>query len=192
MTRDEWVSGVAEEADKGCASYYDVIPSLIRTRGYEYGIEIGVFVGGHAEAILKNSDLKLLIGIDPYVMYDQPMQRITSQEDFDCVYEFAMNRLKSERYFHIKMTSNQAYEGFLESNNFFDFVFIDGLHTYKQVKWELDNYSKLIRKGGVIACHDYKHTSFPDLTAAIDEFAQQHNTEVVLCPFHAVYIEKTW
>jgi predicted O-methyltransferase YrrM len=190
MNSAERIADIAKEADTGCAPYYDMIPALIRERGYNRGIEIGVFVGGHAKAILDNSNLRLLIGIDPYRIYEQGLSRVESQEDFDCIYSFAMNRIGSDRYIHLRMTSDEAYP-FL-SGNMFDFVFIDGLHTYEQVRRELNNYSKLIRKGGVIACHDYRHPTFPQLTVAIDNFAEEHNTGVILCPFHAIYMEKTW
>jgi predicted O-methyltransferase YrrM len=185
----ERLMAIVKEADKGCAPYYGVIPSLIMERKYRKGIEIGVFVGGHAEAML-NTNLHRLVGIDPYKMYEQPMQRITSQEDFDAIYFFTVNRLQSDRYLHLRMTSDEAYPYLADDK--FDFVFIDGLHTYEQVKKELNNYGELIRVGGVIACHDYKHPSFPDLTKAIDEYAKLHKTKVIEGPMHLIYMNKTW
>lgn len=35
-----------------------------------------------------------------------------------------------------------------------DFMFIDGDHSYEGVKKDYENYSKMIRSGGVIAFHD--------------------------------------
>jgi cephalosporin hydroxylase len=35
-----------------------------------------------------------------------------------------------------------------------DFLFIDGRHTYPAVRADYDNYSPLVRKGGIIALHD--------------------------------------
>jgi len=35
-----------------------------------------------------------------------------------------------------------------------DFLFIDGDHTYEGVKPDFENYSKLVRPGGIIAFHD--------------------------------------
>jgi hypothetical protein len=37
----------------------------------------------------------------------------------------------------------------------FDFVYIDGLHTYDGVKTDIQNYLPLVKKGGVIGGHDY-------------------------------------
>ena len=36
----------------------------------------------------------------------------------------------------------------------FDAVFIDGNHSYEYVKKDLENYSKKVKKGGIIAMHD--------------------------------------
>ena len=40
------------------------------------------------------------------------------------------------------------------ANNMVDFLFIDGDHTYEGVKRDFNMYSKLVKKGGIIAFHD--------------------------------------
>lgn len=45
----------------------------------------------------------------------------------------------------------------------FDFAFIDGDHTYEGVKQDFDDYSPLVRQGGLIAFHDVlPHPNVPD------------------------------
>ena len=192
MTRADKILALSVIVDTGCAPYYDMMPRLIKERGYRKGIEIGVLFGGHAKAMLGNDCMRLLIGIDPYRIYEQEVVGIGDQSDFESVYAFAMERLTSDRYLHIRMTSDEAYQLLSADTRMFDFVFIDGLHTYEQIKKDLDHYGDLVRKGGVIACHDYNHPDFPLLTVAIDQYASEHNTEVILGNFHAVYMDKTW
>ena len=36
----------------------------------------------------------------------------------------------------------------------FDCVFIDGNHSYEYVKMDLENYTPLVKKGGIVALHD--------------------------------------
>ena len=48
-------------------------------------------------------------------------------------------------------------------NNNLDFLFIDGDHTYEGVKKDFEMYSKLVRKGGIIALHDIVHGSPEDV-----------------------------
>jgi hypothetical protein len=155
------------------------------------GIEIGVLFGGHALEMLKNECLEILIGIDPYKLYEQDIYGLDNQDDYDAVYEFALNRLSDSRYFHFRGTSDSAL-GFLNDGSKYDFVFIDGLHTYDQCRKDLINYSKLIRKGGIVACHDYDHPNFPGVTDAIKEFATLHNAKINIGYDHTIYMDKTW
>jgi hypothetical protein len=190
MTREEKILSIIADTDKNFAPYYDVVPKLIRNRNYKKGIEIGVFAGGHAAAILR-TDIELLIGVDPYKIYKEGgmPSSICNQDDFDCLYSVVLERLGNKRYVHFKLTSDDAFILIKKIWGDFDFIFIDGKHTYDQIKRDLDNYSSLIRKGGVIACHDYNHPFYPKLTIAIDEFAREHNTKVVKEPLHAIYME---
>jgi hypothetical protein len=183
------IISIMAETDKNYAAYYDVIPNLIKERGYKTGIEIGVFAGGHAERIL-NSGIDKLYGVDPYKMYNPGMPGLESQEDWNLLHDFVMLRLKGENYIHYRYESNTAFN--MLKNKLFDFVFIDGLHTYEQLKQDLENYNPLVKKGGIIACHDYAHPYFPELTTCINEFSVKHNTDIVACPLHLIYMEKTW
>ena len=183
MTREERILAIIKDTDKNFAPYYDFLPSLIRERGYKFGIEVGVFCGGHALAILEE-DIDFLIGVDPYEMFENNGLALNDKEDWDCMYSAAMDRLRCERYLHIRKHSEDVH--FLKD---FDFVFIDGLHTYDQVKLDLYKYSSFIRPGGVVACHDYGHTSFPGVTKAIQEFAATHGLEIVEGPLYAIYMD---
>ena len=194
MDRLEKIKAIIADTDKNYAPYYDVLPNLIRQRGYQSGIEIGVFCGGHAKKILETGCN--LIGIDPYQNYEPGMPLMEDKEDWDCLYETVLDILRGVNYHYIRETSDVAFKQSLTplygAPHIFDFIFIDGLHTYDQLKKDLENYSPLIRKGGVIACHDYNHGSFPDLTTAIDEFVAKHKANLVIGPLHMVYMTKTW
>ena len=183
MTREERILAIIKDTDKNFSPYYDFLPALIRERGYGFGIEVGVFCGGHALAILKEN-IDFLIGIDPYEMFENNGLGLHDQEDWDCMYAAAMERLTDDRYLHIRKRSEDIR--FLQG---FDFVFIDGLHTYDQVTSDLDKYSKFIRPGGVVACHDFGHRDFPGVTKAIMEFSAKHHLEIVKGPLYAVYMD---
>ena len=51
----------------------------------------------------------------------------------------------------IRMTSDQF---FLNNKEFFDCVFIDGLHEYHQVRKDILNSLKFLNEGGIILLHD--------------------------------------
>jgi cephalosporin hydroxylase len=52
----------------------------------------------------------------------------------------------------LKKTFNKVKE--ILDNKTIDFLFIDGDHSYKAVKSDFENYSKFVRKGGIVAFHD--------------------------------------
>lgn len=51
----------------------------------------------------------------------------------------------------IRMTSDDFFK---QNNDHFDIIFIDGLHTYQQVRNDVINAIKFLNKGGWIALHD--------------------------------------
>jgi hypothetical protein len=54
---------------------------------------------------------------------------------------------------HIQKTSDDAIFDLKEQK--FDFIYIDGLHTYDQIKKDVRNYYPLVNDGGFIGGHDY-------------------------------------
>jgi hypothetical protein len=210
---EDRVKEVQRTTDINFSPYYNVLPELINQRGYQYGLEIGLFAGGFSKAILERTNLKLMVGIDPYKEYAPGlinMGTISSQTEFDIMCRLAVDRLPENRFMHLRMTSDEAFKYIMETDKYidelyftlmgnpleskdkFDFCFIDGEHTSKQLTKDLDNYSQLIRKGGIVAAHDYMHGTFPNLTIVIDNFVKKHNANLVIGPLHLVYMEKTW
>lgn len=50
-----------------------------------------------------------------------------------------------------------------------DFIFLDGDHRYEYVKKDIENALKLLKKGGVLAGHDYKYVEWPGVRQAVNE-----------------------
>ena len=51
----------------------------------------------------------------------------------------------------IRMTSDEFFK---KNKEFFDLIFIDGLHHYDQVKKDINNSLSILNKGGVVLLHD--------------------------------------
>lgn len=51
----------------------------------------------------------------------------------------------------LRMTSDEFFE---KSKETFDIIFIDGLHTYEQVRLDIINSMKVLNEGGTIIMHD--------------------------------------
>jgi SAM-dependent methyltransferase len=210
---EDHVKEVIRTTNINYSPYYHVLPELINQRGYQYGIELGIFAAGNILSILQKTNAKLVIGVDPYKEYapgELGMGTIVSQLEFDIMCKLAVESLPKDRFELLRMTSDEAYQYLIDqdryidelyfqvmgksfdSKNKFDWVFVDAAHTYENCKRDLNNYSQLIRKGGVICCHDWQHGSFPGVTQAIKEFAEEHHAEIIPREFYFAYMEKTW
>lgn len=67
-------------------------------------------------------------------------------------------------------------------DNDFDAIFIDADHSYDSVKADITNYLPKLKKGGILAGHDYDSVHFPGVIQAVDEHFGKDNIEV----FHEV------
>lgn len=122
------------------------------------GIEIGVWKGYNAKMILDTLNIKKLYLIDPYIGNARENDKAK-----------ALKRLKlydDKCIFIFKKSSEAIFD--IPSN--LDFVYIDGNHDYDIIKKDIDLYFKKIRKGGIIAGHDF---DIYDVARAVVEFVAE-------------------
>jgi len=116
-------------------------------------IEIGSYIG--ESTILFAEKFKNVISIDPFLNNYDENDKASYIADFELVYnKFLENTSKYNNIINIRKTSCDAVDDIKEK---IDFVYIDGLHTYEQVKKDINNYRKLIKDGGTIGGHDYSN-----------------------------------
>jgi predicted O-methyltransferase YrrM len=65
----------------------------------------------------------------------------------------------------IEEDSKTAHRHFPDGS--FDFIFIDADHSYEGVRADITNYYPKVRKGGILAGHDYAHSE--SVRRAVDE-----------------------
>lgn len=121
----------------------------------KYGVEVGTDHGVYAEQLLKGIPNLMLHCIDPWEAYTEGND-IKTQEDVDKIYEEAKDRLEpySRQVLIMRQTSMQAVNIFEDDT--FDFVFIDGNHSYNNVLEDITEWTKKVKPGGIVAGHDYK------------------------------------
>ena len=115
-------------------------------------IEIGSFVG--ESTVLFAQSFKEVIAIDPFLEGYDDKDPTSYLFEFDNVYQTYLDRITV--YSNIQTivdTSDNAVKELVGKQ--FDFVYIDGLHTYEGVKTDIINYLPLVKTGGVIGGHDY-------------------------------------
>lgn len=132
-------------------------------------IEIGSYAG--ESTILFSKYFKSVISIDPFINdYDPNDITCSYMKLEDVYYKFKDVISNYDNINHIKKTSDDAFIDLI--NEKFDFVYIDGLHTYEQVKKDINNYKQLINPNGFIGGHDY-HENWVGVKDAIDEILGQ-------------------
>jgi hypothetical protein len=135
------------------------LPAFFKSLGFKKGVEIGVSWG---ENIVDYCEAGLEIyGIDPWQdTRDNTYRKIVSIKGgrtIDEVYEIAKERTKKYPNCHlIKKLSLDALDDFPDRS--LDFVYIDGNHGFGYVAMDLAQWCRKVRKGGIIAGHDYYST----------------------------------
>eukprot|EP01004_Peranema_trichophorum_P009145 NODE_7890_length_731_cov_22.569079_g7275_i0.p1 GENE.NODE_7890_length_731_cov_22.569079_g7275_i0~~NODE_7890_length_731_cov_22.569079_g7275_i0.p1 ORF type:complete len:173 (+),score=27.31 NODE_7890_length_731_cov_22.569079_g7275_i0:72-590(+) len=128
------------------------------------------------------------------------------QETQDKLYNEAKSRLQKfgNKVVFVRAFSNQAINKFNDLS--IDFIYIDARHDYEGVSEDLRLYWPKLRKGGILAGHDYvnvdevaaperarwgkqdwsimpngsKRTDNKAVRSAVNEFASQHNRQIVI------------
>jgi predicted O-methyltransferase YrrM len=127
-------------------------------------IEIGSFVG--ESTVLFAQSFKKVIAIDPFEADYDPQDPTSYLFEFDNVYQTYLDRITV--YSNIETIVDTSDNAVKELNSeTYDFVYIDGLHTYEGVKTDITNYLPLVKKGGVIGGHDYTN-QIPHLVGVYD------------------------
>lgn len=130
----------------------DELPELFKELGFKVGAEIGVYKGEYTK-ILSTSGAKIY-AIDPYMAYDDYDEKGRDfQARQDYLYQKTNRRLSGYNVTVIRKTSMDAAKDFKPGD--LDFVYIDGHHGFKYVAEDLWEWSKIVKKGGIISGHDY-------------------------------------
>lgn len=114
-------------------------------------IEIGSYQGESTQIFLESNKIQKIFCVDPWANgYDNKdaASKRFPMKDVEKIFDTRFNN--DDRVIKIKETSQNALN--ILKNIFVDFVYIDGLHTYEGVKFDIENY-KL--KCNIIGGHDY-------------------------------------
>jgi len=133
------------------------------------GVEIGVESGFHAKTLFRHIKGLKLICVDPWKAYGK-----RSQEVIDERYNKCVERLNGCDVEYMKMTSMEAVKTIPDRS--LDFVYIDGAHDFDNVILDLIHWTKKVRRGGMIAGHDYLETFWKlGVVPAVQAYTRAHN-----------------
>ena len=145
------------------------------------GVEVGVFEGGHAIAMLINLDIKQLFLIDPYKSYpnffggyNEKGQELLDVSFNKAMIELAKRGFTDKVFWKIDESLNVVNDFEDES---LDFVYLDGNHDYNVVSKEIPAWEKKVKIGGLVGGHDYTHKK-PGVPKAVNEYVKENNIKL--------------
>ena len=136
----------------------------------DVGAEIGVWEGQFAYHVLLQQEPSKLYLIDPWEEYRQG--RVT-QLEMDKRYERVCDYFKIYENVEImRLKSEDAVTIF--PDDYLDYVYIDGKHSYAAVTRDLANYFPKIKIGGHLIGDDYGWTG---IIPAVQDFLKAHQKD---------------
>ena len=138
---------------------HGTLPKLFRQLGFTNGAEIGVAQGYFSKHLLRVVPNLKLYSIDAWKVFSGCTHGET-KKTMDNLYKRAKARLSNYNCKIIRKWSMDAVKKFEDKS--LDFVYIDAAHDYKSVYEDIKEWSKKVRKGGIVAGDDYMKPSKPD------------------------------
>jgi len=162
------------------------------------GIEIGVERGWFSKTILEKCPKLILFLLD---CWDYPIKNyydrdIGSEEAQRKILINVIDNIKDNfpRTRIIKGYSNEFVSFF--PDNFFDFIYIDANHKYKEVKKDIELWYPKLKSGGLFSGHDYLDRLDPEcdfgVKSAVDEFGKNNNIKIYTTISSEVEEFRTW
>lgn len=135
-------------------------------------IEIGSYAGESTQMFAK--EFESVVAIDPFMNDYDPNDITCSYMKLEKVYNTFKEVVdRNDNIKHIRMTSDDAVVTLLGVS--VDFIYIDGLHTYEQIKKDITNYLPLLKPNCLIGGHDY-HTTWGGVIKGINEILGEPDT----------------
>ena len=131
------------------------LPELFRDLGFQKGAEIGVETGAFSEQLCQKIPGLALYCVDAWQAYHGYRDHV-SQEKLDGFYAEARKRLEPYGCRFVREYSVAAARQFADRS--LDFVYIDANHDFLHVTQDIAAWSPKVRKGGILAGHDFRRS----------------------------------
>ncbi len=140
--------------------------------------EIGVWKGAFSRLILEQDPHKLHL-IDPWISQYKNRWYSCPQDKLDTIFKTVESLFAGDErvIIHRKFSMDISF-----GDSYFDWLYIDGDHTYEVVKKELNKYYPLIKRGGFLCGHDYGPTGKETNGGprrAVDEFIEEKDLSLL-------------
>lgn len=145
------------------------LAALFGEADFNVGAEIGVRRGDYSKVLLDANPKLRLTCVDPWIAYNKIKQDY--QDDAEKVFRENM-ALYADRVSILKKTSIEALSDV--KNDILDFVWIDGNHKFDYAAPDIIYWSQKVKRGGIVAMHDYYHCHWNGVVFAVDAYTRAH------------------
>lgn len=160
--------------------------------------EIGVDVGNYSSDILSNCNPTKLHLVDPWSHIDDPSYKNDTVNVDDDRQEYKFRSVLKRFSNEIISGQVKIHRGFSYDvlptfpNNYFDWIYVDGMHTYEAVLNDFNLCYDKIKDDGFIVGHDYANHEVAQymnfgVVDAISDF-----TRMKKCKLFAITLESGW
>lgn len=133
-------------------SRWKEFPVMLREIGVKTMVEIGTYKGDYAGALKQHIPDLDLTCVDAWTVYKG--YKDYGENDLECLaYEKVQERAKQFGFSLLKAWSLDAVKHFKDES--LDAVFIDGNHDFRHVVEDVDEWSRKVKKGGIVSGHDF-------------------------------------
>ena len=129
------------------------LPVIFKDLGFTSGAEVGVLNGKYSEILCASNPSLKVYSIDPWEFY--PVHNNFRRAwMYEPIYQEAKKLLsKYPNSEIIRKKSTDAAKDFADES--LDFVFIDADHRFQAVTNDIAEWSKKVKKGGLVCGHDF-------------------------------------
>ncbi len=117
------------------------------------GVEVGVAAGQYSETLMKANPTMNLYGVDPWEPYNTYKDYVKKSTFSQLLADTHSRMDKYPTYHFVRKYSMDALSDF--EDNSLDFVYIDANHSDPWVTQDITEWTKKVKKGGIVSGHDY-------------------------------------
>jgi len=148
--------------------------------------EIGVWEGDFSSQILKTAKPKKLFLIDPWFKEHPYLEK-----KYQKVLDRFQSEIKNGTVVVYRSVSHDVIEKF--DNDFFDWIYLDGGHTYDNLTEQFSDYFPKVKLHGFVTGDDYgrdDENHRKNVTRAVDVFISKELTETVIIKNYQFILKK--
>jgi len=137
-------------------------------------LEIGSYMGESTMMFAASHAFETIITIDP----------LEGKEKFNDIFGYDWETVRKEFNNNTRMFNNIRHIRDYSYNvvdsipdNSLHYIYIDGDHEYKSVKYDIEMFLPKLKSGGIISGHDYFAEAFPGVVRAVNDLIGRPDQE---------------